>query len=386
MKTKPATHFQRIDVLRGLAILAVFLHHYWLRVGHNPALAESTALAERARGWFLIHEFGYLGVKLFFAISGFCIHHSYLNWRGKNQQSRLSAFLPGFVHRRFWRILPPYLAVLLPLFVWQYGPSFNFTTLKHLFVHVTLVNTLVPGFFYNVDPSFWSIAVEWQLYLIYPLILLIGLRLGWGAALGVSLVASAVFRMLLPEWIQTPYVLNLPFAWWYDWVIGAVLASAFAQQRRLFRGHLLWIAVLTPILVLDLVSWHLPALSWLLPPLLFAVLLEWCIWSEAPLRGWERGMAALGLCSYSFYLLHDQLTFLYLNHLHLTPLGSAPFLVWAPAMFILFGLIFAISWASFRWIEKGSVALGERIWQRHTRPPGATPAPEAAKTLTRAAP
>jgi peptidoglycan/LPS O-acetylase OafA/YrhL len=56
-------------------------------------------------GWFfLAHEVGYLGVQLFFVLSGFCIHNSYLSWRRKTLVPTRGGFLLDYFNRRFWRI------------------------------------------------------------------------------------------------------------------------------------------------------------------------------------------------------------------------------------------------------------------------------------------
>lgn len=372
-----AAHFQRIDVLRGVAIFAVFVHHYWLGVAHNPALAEATRFATGNRAWFALHEFGYLGVKLFFVISGFCIHHSYLNWRARNRGAPLSAFLPGFLQRRFWRILPPYVLVLLPLFFWKYDQPFALTSLKHLAVHLSLTNTLVPGFFYNIDPAFWSIAVEWQLYLVYPLALLVMLRFGGGAVLALALGSSLFFELLLPRFTQSPTLLNLPFAWWYDWVIGAVLAGAFAEKRQLFRAHLSLSIVLFTVLALNLSVWNLRVLNIIVGPLLFAVVVEAATASRKPLGLLGRAVGVLGLCSFSFYLLHGQITYLFTDHVLGGSLSAQPASVWLTGCALLFVFILGLSWLSYRFVELGSVRLGERLSKRTPARPGAAAAAPA---------
>jgi peptidoglycan/LPS O-acetylase OafA/YrhL len=382
-KAPVAAHFQRIDVLRGIAILAVFLHHYWLGVSHESSLQNATEFSARWRPLFALHEFGYFGVKLFFVISGFCIHHSYLNWRARNPASPMGKFLPMFVHRRFWRIVPPYVVVLVPLYFWKYSAPFSLASLKHLAVHLTLTNTLVPGFFYNIDPAFWSIAVEWQLYLIYPLILLLALKSSWRLALGTSLVVAGVFKLALPHLLTTPLVLNLPFTWWYDWVIGAVLAAEFAEKRKLFRAHGWLLLALAVLIGYDLVHWHNAVFALLLPPAFFAVLVEMCLWARRPLTTGERALGVLGLCSFSFYLLHGQITYLFLHYVGAAYPGAGQAQIWLGACGLVFALILAVSWVNYRIFELGSVRVGDALWKTRK---GASPQGAAEKQVSAVAP
>ncbi len=98
-------------MLRAVAILSVFLLHWfgqaygtdhlnWNGLLRDPASAPSTSFIA-----FFPLSFGWMGVPLFFVISGFCIHASAL----KNNELRVGRFF----WRRFWRIYPPYLAALI---------------------------------------------------------------------------------------------------------------------------------------------------------------------------------------------------------------------------------------------------------------------------------
>jgi peptidoglycan/LPS O-acetylase OafA/YrhL len=328
MKPSHPAHFQRIDLLRGVAILLVFLHHYWLAVVQNEVLRAAAVPGGPEGALFRLHEFGFLGVKLFFVISGFCIHNSYLNWRKRSAAAVWRDFLPGFAHRRFWRIWPPYALALLAFFLWRYEHPLSVASLKHLALHGALVNTLVPGFFYNINPSFWSIAVEWQLYLVYPLLLGVAVRFGMGWTFAVATLVAGVFQLLAPLFTEAPWVRFLPFSWWYDWAVGAWLAARFSEGRRVFGYHVWTGTGLGVATMVVLIYWPRPFLTWLLPPLFFAVLLEGCLWSSRPLARWERAFGALGLCSYSFYLLHQPLSELWVSGSSKLPVSIGFWTVW----------------------------------------------------------
>ena len=93
-------HMPELDVLRGLAILVVVLYHglYW-----------SGAVSTSRIGTLFIKAsvFGWLGVNLFFVLSGFLISGILLDSKGR------SNFYRRFYLRRVFRILPAYWATIL---------------------------------------------------------------------------------------------------------------------------------------------------------------------------------------------------------------------------------------------------------------------------------
>jgi peptidoglycan/LPS O-acetylase OafA/YrhL len=356
-------HLVRIDVLRAVAILLVFCHHYWVAVRQMPETHWDAVPWDRML--LVPWELGYLGVKLFFVISGFCIHFSFLNWRRRRDAAApfWRPFLTEFFWRRFWRIYPPYLGALL-LFYWlHYQQPLSLRALRHLGVHALLLNNLSPAFFLNINPSFWSIAVEWQLYLVYPLFLWIALAWRIEAAFLLAALVACALQFGAPHFTSSYALLRSPFAYWLEWVIGAWLAEYFATRRRVFRAH----AWLAPATGLAAVAAHAfsdsAALQYFLPTLFFAVLIEWRLLAHGPLGRLERALIPVGLCSYSLYLFHQP----YLGavvHAASAWLRTAPHLViWLAIPAALFVPLGAFCWGYYRWVECGSIATGKRLWR-----------------------
>jgi peptidoglycan/LPS O-acetylase OafA/YrhL len=162
----------------------------------------------------------------FFVVSGFCIHLSY---------ARNSKWLP-FFWRRFWRIWPPYFIALLLFFVSDLalGQLRNYPIFQ-LFSHSLLIHNFWSHTHFAINPSFWSIAVEAQLYLIYPLLIVMQSRSGWrysllialGIEIFLNLGASLIFHATS---ITFPRLLGQgPFAYWFSWSIGAWIAHAYLR-------------------------------------------------------------------------------------------------------------------------------------------------------------
>jgi peptidoglycan/LPS O-acetylase OafA/YrhL len=153
-----------LDGLRGLAVLLVFLFHY-------GGGLKSSEPAVRLAGY--ITEAGWIGIVLFFALSGFLITGSL--WDSVGQKRRLR----NFYSRRALRILPLYFAALLAAGLFAMARGFTFAELKPLGLYFAFLQDLphlgrIANDFKSPLPLYhlWTLAVEEQFYLIWPLILL----------------------------------------------------------------------------------------------------------------------------------------------------------------------------------------------------------------------
>lgn len=322
-----------------------------------------------SRSFYLLFplSYGSGGVAVFFVISGFCIHLNYMKNREKG-------WGPFFV-RRFFRIYPPYLvAVLFFFFFWGWSQSENGT--RQLFTHVLCMHNFDNRTAFGISPAFWSIAVEIQLYLIYPLLLMMVSASGWLRALGLTFVLetgvnswSAIRAWTnsdpLPTWISLA-----PLALWFSWSLGAYLAEGFLQRRETWLARVpLW-----PFLFLVLAgSWFKPFESFQFTAwaTVTAVAVDrfmrqrWQIPDQGLWGKIWKHLIALGIVSYSFYLIHQPLmglTWGLAEHLfpghEVHPMGRAGLaLLWYPVLFLL-------SWIYFFVLEKHSIALGKKILKR----------------------
>ncbi len=148
-----------LDGIRGLAIIWVVLHNTTDQL--PPTLHGAAHVLA-----FLVHP-GWIGVQLFFALSGFLITGALLDTQ------RATNYFRAFYARRALRILPLYYTVLILLLIvapeFHLGPTQLRANLKEeislwLFV-VNWTDAAPDGF-----AHFWSLAVEEQFYLFWPLI------------------------------------------------------------------------------------------------------------------------------------------------------------------------------------------------------------------------
>ena len=172
-------HLAFLDHVRGIAIVLVFLFHaLGTACGHDqlpwgPWFREFSVSKS-----FLILlplSIGWSGVAVFFVVSGFCIH---LSFKKKPDWS-------DFLVRRFFRIYPPYvLAVLLFALVVPWTRlGLSFSGAVQFGSHLALIHNFDNRILFGICPAFWSIAVEVQLYLLYPILVALVARLGWNRSL-----------------------------------------------------------------------------------------------------------------------------------------------------------------------------------------------------------
>jgi len=145
----------QLDGLRFFAVMAVVVAHNW-----DPSLGPS--ILDRV-------NLGGLGVGLFFVLSGFLITGILLQGRpGGPASGNRPRFMKQFYVRRFLRIFPIYYLVLIGITILGSERSvvmpwlFTYTTNIYIWDHLTFLRF----------SHFWTLAVEEQFYLFWPLLLL----------------------------------------------------------------------------------------------------------------------------------------------------------------------------------------------------------------------
>jgi len=173
---------QWLDGVRGAAAMFVVFHHIWLSTW--PTFPTNTGPAWL--GWLL---YGHMAVAIFIVVSGFSLALAPMRRGGT-----LSGGVSRFLSRRAWRILPAYWAALiLSVLVTAVllRPELGSGAIgKTLAVHGLLLQDFVGS--ESPNGAFWSIAIEWQIYFLFPLILLLGRRTSMGMAVLMTLVAVLV--------------------------------------------------------------------------------------------------------------------------------------------------------------------------------------------------
>jgi peptidoglycan/LPS O-acetylase OafA/YrhL len=221
-------HIPALDGLRGIAILLV--------IPHNADTFSQSAT------WLwpiaLLAHAGWIGVQLFFVLSGFLITRNLLDTRHD------SNYLRSFYVRRVLRIFPLYYLtlfvalVVLPQFV-ELRPGALASHQHQIWLWTFLSNWVQP---YGIEVSgfshFWSLAVEEQFYLLWPFVVLFaaGSRLLWVCLV---LVALAVLsRVLLMHADARPEMLYM----FTNCRMDALALGAAAAVLSFSPAYMQWIA------------------------------------------------------------------------------------------------------------------------------------------------
>ncbi|MCC5875368.1 MAG: acyltransferase [Candidatus Sumerlaeia bacterium] len=181
-----------LDGLRGVAILLVMLFHF--TQGLDLEIEASDFIFDSFTGF-------YLGVDIFFVVSGYLITRILLKAEVSGRSFR------NFFMRRALRIFPPYWLYLLaclavlPMFG-QYSArnDINDNYLWYLTYTNNFLITL-QGWPASYLSHLWSLAVEEQFYLLWPLVIVVPiLRRNWLAVLVTLVLMGPIFRMMMVYW------------------------------------------------------------------------------------------------------------------------------------------------------------------------------------------
>jgi peptidoglycan/LPS O-acetylase OafA/YrhL len=385
-----------LDGLRAFAIIAVVACHYY---------PLSTLL-------FKLPEFGWVGVEVFFVLSGFLITSILLQLKSRPHPYKV------FYARRILRIFPPYYAVMFlilatallqhdsiswlrfagkALFLQSFSKEFN--TLNHVFAHLsgrlpvpnpfaiaplppTLDRFSVPGFSNTFGPT-WSLSIEEWFYILWaPLVLHLRRRTLALSCVGICLAA------LFMRWfgflgIDTYF----DFFSRIDVLIGGALLALWIEHRRSLppaaqrRGDLLLyrIAALSAAALLAILFVIRPVLGFeIRESLLFTVfglpLLGLCVAgllssiilhqeSRRPINRFLRlkPLVTIGTVSYTLYLIHVPIYLLVNQAAARMNVAASEYL---PALFISLisaALAFTAAQLSFTFFETPILAYKEKL-------------------------
>jgi peptidoglycan/LPS O-acetylase OafA/YrhL len=138
-----------IDVLRGIAAIAVTYFH----LSGNSGLSIQTAS---------IGKYGYLGVEIFFVISGFILPYNLYKY-----QYRINDFF-RYLLKRIIRIDPPYILAIIISLIIAFLTHRPLPSLLRIALHLGYANWIFSYEF--ISPVFWTLAIEFQFYVLIGLL------------------------------------------------------------------------------------------------------------------------------------------------------------------------------------------------------------------------
>ena len=366
---KNSEHVPALDGLRGIAILLVIPHNANIYTDH-PGIFWPLALAANA---------GWIGVQLFFVLSGFLITGGLLDTVSSPH------YLRNFYVRRTLRIFPLYyLALLVGLLLLPmllHSPPRTELQLRGAAALALFLNNWVQPFGMVVPgySHFWSLAVEEQYYLVWPFVVLFcGARRLMHIC--VSLVAIALLsRVLLlvagaPELTTYVYTVCRMDALAIGAITAVLVRNTELMGKLRNKDRALWAAAAILLATGALLSRNYAKYSMVTVsvgyPLLavaFALLVLIAVLGRDRSAGnaITRALAHPVLCAAGRYSYG-----MYVLHLPIALAIEAPFQPWvnrlgtfaAPCYaLIVVGLTFAAGWASYTLLERRFLSLKDRL-------------------------
>lgn len=327
-----------LDTLRALAITLVFMYHYMVFVSHEPTF-----------GWLSV--VGWVGVDLFFVLSGYLIANQLLGQLQRNRATdggdqamsgngnhRLS--LLAFYARRALRTWPAFWLVLAAYFLFPAIMGGKTPPPLWRFLTFTQNIGLRPGTAFS---HAWSLCIEEQFYLLLPLVLLAALKLGARRVHAWWLLAALILGAVgLRSWFWLQYgreasgqideyypnVYYASLCRMDEFLPGIAVAllkngNPARWQQLMQRGPLLfWLGLGASTLMLWGVfnygyidgygyGFFMAAFGYSLIAIAFSILVLAALAPNSPLARWRiPGAYRLALWSYSIYLTHKPLAFI----------------------------------------------------------------------------
>jgi peptidoglycan/LPS O-acetylase OafA/YrhL len=367
----PTGHRDYLDGIRALAALWVVLSHLWII---PCGLSAHDLWLGRLTNWLLYSHFA---VDVFIVLSGFCLILPVA------RDGQLRGGARRFFVRRARRILPPFYASLAI----SLGISLGIQALGHqalkvsthaLLANAFLIQDIFPQF--NIfNGPFWSIAVEWRIYFLFPVLVWALARYGKRGMLLLAALASGAATLALlrlhPEMGQASpwYLLLFAFGVCAGWL-------SRERSRRANRERCVAVCGVSLIGLTLLVHAHpitvhsgsdfgsyLPVID-LVAGVGVASLLLWMSWSPQPipLFSW-RPLVTLGTFAYSIYLVHMPCLLLFSRLLTLYAPGMNAPLHQVYALFLTLPLVLGLARLFYLAFEKPFLSRRSKLSQKELR-------------------
>lgn len=295
------TAIQPLTAIRGIAALWVFIYHCQFLTTGSAFFNE---LVKR----------GYLGVDIFFVLSGFII--SYVHMRDFPTRNAIRANGPRFLLLRLARIYPLHLLTLLTIVFFLmtgiFGPN-KTNTWENFIYNLFLIQSLPLSEKTSWNVVSWSISVEWLLYLLFPLL---AWSIGNRAKDALSNLLWIALSLSLWMWYFAASRLDISYmhqpGWsiprgLLDFMIGMALYNLYTLK---FKARLPWDTLaMAGVMGFGIAIW-LKSQRLPMHDVVFIILSAWMIYALAHVRGFSqkifanRAVVYLGTISYSLYMWH----------------------------------------------------------------------------------
>jgi peptidoglycan/LPS O-acetylase OafA/YrhL len=413
--TKPKNSIAALDGVRAIACLIVLTFHLglitrdthlWSPTNPNP-LATSIILS------------GASGVTLFFVLSGFLLFLPYA------KAILFDASWPStrsFYLRRAFRIIPGYYSALFLLILFTQPQYLHPDHVKNLTLFLLFFMDSTRGTFHQINGPFWTLAVEWQYYLLLPFLasgigfiarhgslrrrlwtvmLCLAGVIAWGLfsrCWGLYLTAHPTQTYLVPR-STMDVVLFFTYGttgkYLEDFAVGMLISVCYVLSQHVSGSkYAAYMRRLSPwlwgsgiLLLVFMAMWHMnqwyfhswPFLDGIFPfydslseialSLGFGLCVTAILFGPTALKRpfeWSP-LRWLGLISYSLYMWHLPLLIVFMVHAGYQVPAWNPFLVYCLYWLWIVLVIIPFTYLSYIWIEKPWMKLGNTLLGRERK-------------------
>lgn len=371
-----------LDGLRAIAIIWVMLHNS----GMDDLLDLHTLHGKLLA---LLMTMGWLGVQLFFALSGFLITGILLDAK----QRHTPHLLKLFYMRRILRIFPVYYFFLLIIVIaasLTLVPTWLHSVSSHIWLFIFYINNWFEPFRELGLGHLWSLAVEEQYYLFWPFIVISLSRSRLYLACAFLIVIAIAFRQYATAYTSYPEMAYVTTIARVDaLVLGSILAIILRHQAFFYRVDRLMLVsgiIALAYMLLILVVWEqydrvrpgLTVLNQTMAALLFTSLIYYSLNLNDGKAAWlSRWLSiswlrSIGKYSYAMYIFHFPVALLLKTYL-LEPMihwfrfagEQASGMVFVTILSISLFTTYSLAWISWRLVERPFLKM-KRFFPMHT--------------------
>jgi peptidoglycan/LPS O-acetylase OafA/YrhL len=309
-----------LEGVRGYGFLLVFCGHYFLpdQLAHPGTIRLKLLTALASLGLF--------AVPAFFVLSGYLIGGILYDTRHRE------GFFRVFYSRRVLRVFPVFYVTLLAIAAYRTLTAVPLD--YHFWIHFLYIQNLLPSYIQQHSRQvamihFWSLAVEEQFYLLWPLVVWLFPERKKLIGIATSLIAlSCVLRLVAPLFFSSPRAIL-----WYTptrvdaILLGVILAlirhDAFYEQIKPFAK---WVVLaggstVATLAILKGIPWSMtftgeevwiPVVNFTSVAIIIAVMEEGSLLNRLCSQKW---ICWLGSLSYSLYVFHLTYAFFFMGWL-----------------------------------------------------------------------
>ncbi|SER31399.1 acyltransferase family protein [Pedobacter rhizosphaerae] len=337
-----------LDGFRALAAIGVLYIHCWSSFG-NPQINLFGIDFSK------ILAIGGNGVDLFFVISGFIMYTNY---------GTKSFSVKKFLIKRWVRLSPAFYVASVLYILMAYLKNKDFPIVESAFTSIFYLNNILSK--YNSAGLFWTLSLEWQYYLLFPIFTffqnLKNFRTAFLLFSGIFIIIPLIVTFFLPS--STSLFTDQIIFRFFEFAFGMLAGRLFMNDQKQKNINMLLIFPLLFIVyagrflisknILDLFLTYGSVFKWLgfsIMGLGFAAILYWGLHQKWLSNFFKfTGLAYLGKLSYSFYLWHGLAIIFIAQYFASYP--SYPIVQVFSTFTTSLLILFPISFISYHYLEK----------------------------------